>query len=112
MAKTEEKKTDLESTIRKIVSKIDQATSKLAQLKQDIKTLEGQLAALEKEQAEMDKIRQDSHAAYKIAKSDLELGLSGVRKALDILRDYYGAGSADVLQDDAKFGAFMQQPSP
>merc|ERR1719291_1387870 len=49
----------------------------------------------------MDKIRADSHAAYVEAKSDLELGLEGVRKALSVLRDYYG-GSA----------AFVQAPPP
>merc|ERR550525_385070 len=76
----------------------------------NIKTLEGELSALAKEQAEMDRIRQESHAAYTVAKADLELGLSGVRKALETLRDYYGAGSS-MLQDDSKFGEFMQQPA-
>merc|ERR1711997_936741 len=42
---------------------------------------------------------------------DLELGLSGVRKALGVLRDYYYGASASMLQDDSKFGAFMQQPA-
>merc|ERR1712137_215732 len=37
-------------------------------------------------------------------------GLTGVRKAVETLRDYYGAGAA-MLQDDSKFGAFMQQPA-
>merc|ERR1712238_586095 len=73
--------------------------------------LESEMGALAKEQAEMDKIRQEENADYTQAKSDLELGLSGVRKALDVLRDYYGAGSASMLQDDGKFGAFMQQPA-
>merc|ERR1719436_1198509 len=59
----------------------------------------------------MDKLRRDSHAEFTQAKADLELGLSGVRKALDTLRDYYGAGSASMLQDENKFGAFMQQPA-
>merc|ERR550525_282316 len=76
----------------------------------NIKTLEGELSALAKEQAEMDRIRQETHAEYSTAKADLELGLSGVRKALETLRDYYGAGSS-MLQDDSKFGEFMQQPA-
>merc|ERR1719197_1133390 len=42
------------------------------------------------------------------AKADLELGIEGVRKALEVLRNYYG--NAALLQDEAKFGAFMQQP--
>merc|ERR1719416_227129 len=56
----------------------------------------------------MDKIRQETHAEYSQAKADLELGLSGVRKALVTLRDYYG-GSASMLQSDS--GSVMQQPA-
>merc|ERR1712157_553282 len=56
----------------------------------------------------MGKIRMESHADYQTAKADLELGLSGVRKALSVLREYYG--SAAFLQD-GKFDAFMQQPA-
>merc|ERR1712038_1952512 len=40
-------------------------------------------------------------------------GLSGVRKALSVLRDYYG-GAASMMQEDSKPSAFMQrmqQPS-
>merc|ERR1719350_1489235 len=69
-----------------------------------------ELAALAGGQAEMDRIRQESHADYETAKGDLELGLSGVRKAVGVLRDYYG-GAASMLQDDTRFGAFLQQPA-
>merc|ERR1719421_1475644 len=60
----------------------------------------------------MDKVRQSSHADYARAKRDLTKGLDGVRKALGVLRDYYGGGAAAaaMLQDDDKFGSFMQQP--
>jgi len=110
IAKTEAKKGDLEEDLAKMTSKIDQATARSAQLTQEIQVLESELAALTKEQAQMDKIRQEEHADFETAKTDLELGLSGVRQALRTLRDYYGAGAA-MLQDDAKFGAFMQQPA-
>merc|ERR1712161_148764 len=86
------------------------ATARRAQLKEEVQVLESELAALTKEQAELDKIRQDTHAEYQTAKADLELGLSGVRQAVDTLREYYG-GAASMLQDDTKFGAFMQQPA-
>jgi len=108
MAKTEFKKSELEDDIAKMTSKIDTAAAKSAQFKQEIQELEAELAALSKEQAEMDSIRQETHADYEIAKADLELGLSGVRKALTTLRQYYG--SASLLQDN-KFDAFMQQPA-
>merc|ERR1712038_820000 len=110
IAKTEEKKGELEEDIAKMTSRIDKAAARSAQLKEDVKTLEAELAALASDQAEMDKIRQETHAAYVTAKADLELGLSGVRKAVGLLRDYYGA-SASMIQDESKFGAFMQQPS-
>merc|ERR1719410_2143028 len=113
MAKTEAKKAELEDDVSKMTSRIDKATARAAQLKEELKTLEGELAALAKEQAEMDSIRHEEHEDYTVAKADLELGLSGVRKALDVLREYYGgASSASMLQDDEKFGAFMQQPAP
>merc|ERR1719223_1151513 len=55
----------------------------------------------------MNAIRTESHAAFVQAKADLEFGLDGVRKALGVLREYYGgsAASAALVQDD------MQQPT-
>jgi len=110
ISKTEEKKGELEEDVAKQTSRIDKASARSAQLKEDVKKLEDELSALAREQAEMDKIRQESHADFVQAKADLELGLSGVRKAVGLLRDYYG-GAASMLQDDGKFGAFMQQPA-
>jgi len=110
MAKTEAKKGELEEDVAKQTSRIDKANARSAQLKEEVQVLESELAALAKEQAQMDKIRQESHADYQTAKADLDLGLNGVRQALITLRSYYG-GAAAMLQDDSKFGAFMQQPS-
>merc|ERR1719352_2110537 len=106
MAKTEAKKAELEGDVAKLTSKIDQAAATSAKRKEQVKELQAQLAALAKEQAEMDSIRSEQHADYTKAKADLELGLSGVGKALDVLRDYYGGAS--LIQDDT---AFMQQPA-
>merc|ERR1719231_702185 len=47
---------------------------------------------------------------YRGSSADLKAGLAGVQKALGVLREYYGG--AAFVQDDAHFGAFMQQPSP
>merc|ERR1719263_1786309 len=108
MAKTEAKKQELDDEIAKLTSKIDQNAAKSAQLKEEVKAAQEALAALAKEQAEMDKLRQEQNANYKVAKADLELGLGGVQKALEKLREYYGG--AALLQDD-NFGSFMQQPA-
>merc|ERR1712156_1078922 len=109
LAKTAAKKAELEEDVATQTSRIDKAAASSAQLKEDVKTLQAELTALAKGQAEMDRIRQESHAAFVTAKADLELGLAGVRKAIGVLRDYYGA-SASMLQDESKFGNFMQQP--
>jgi len=107
MAKTEAKKSDLQTEIGKLTSKIDQAAARSAQLKEEVKENQAELAALAKMQAEMDKIRSETHEAYTVAKTDLEQGLTGVRKALDVLKDYYGGAAAAMVQTDD----FMQQPA-
>merc|ERR1712113_135088 len=99
IAKTEAKKAELEEDVAKLTSKIDTAAARSAGLKEEVKELQAELASLAKLQAEMDNTRTESHAAYVQAKADLELGLEGVRKALAVLRDYYGsAASAALLQ--------------
>jgi len=109
LAKTKAKKEELDDDIAKLTVKIDQATSKSANLKEDVQELESELGALSKMQAEMDTIRSETHADYMTAKEDLTLGLEGVRKALSMLREYYG-GSA-LLQSGSQFAALMQQPA-
>jgi len=109
-AKTEAKKSELDDDIAQLTNKIDTAASQSAALKEDVVELEAELASIAKTQAEMDKIRQEQNGNYKVASSELKQGLGGVRKALSVLRDYYG-GAAALIQDD-KFNSFMQQPAP
>jgi chromosome segregation ATPase len=104
MSKTEAKKTELEGVISKLTSKIDLAAAKSAELKEEVKVLQSELATIAKQQAEMDAIRAEEKAAYDKAKAELELGITGVQKALSVLKDYYGSGAGD-------FDAFMQQPA-
>merc|ERR1719394_1794613 len=94
MEKTEAKKAELEEDVEKLTSKIDTAAARSAGLKEDVRELQAELAALAKLQKEMDVTRADENAAYVEAKADLELGLEGVRKALSVLRDYYGSSAA------------------
>merc|ERR1719265_2404927 len=57
----------------------------------------------------MDSIRAEEKAAFDTAKSELEMGISGVQKALGVLKDYYQGGGAAFVQ--GSFDAFMQQPA-
>merc|ERR1712048_518392 len=75
MAKTEEKKADLEGTVSKLTAKIDQDAATSAKRKEEVKELQARLAALAKEQTTMDQIRAEENADYMQAKEDLELGL-------------------------------------
>merc|ERR1712241_403410 len=99
MAKTGAKHGELTDDVAKLTAKLDQAESKVVSLTEDIKQLEAELAALAKSQSEMDKLRQEQNEDYLAASADLKLGLEGVRKALTVLRDYYG--SAALLQQPA-----------
>merc|ERR1740130_2429211 len=112
LAKTASKKQELGYDISKLTAKVDKAAAKSASLKDSVKTLQADLAVLAKSQAEMDSIRREQNGDYTQAKSDLELGLSGVRKALGVLRDYYGgAAAASMLQNGADMTFTMQQPA-
>ena len=51
----------------------------------------------------MDSTQVKQHEAYLTTKADQTLGLKGVRKALELLRNWYGG--AVLLQDETKFGA-------
>merc|ERR1719329_937314 len=99
-AKSEAKKAELDARIAKLTNKIDRSAARSASLKEEVVELEKELSALAKMQAEMDKIRAEQNADYQTAKAELEQGLGGVRKALDLLRGYYG--SAALLQQPAK----------
>jgi predicted nucleic acid-binding Zn-ribbon protein len=85
------------------------ATAKSAKLKGEVVELQAALAALAKEQADMDKLRTEQHADYVTAKADLELGLSGVRQALELLREYYGSAAAMLQQPEPPMPATFEK---
>jgi chromosome segregation ATPase len=102
MAKTEAKKSDLETTSEKLTNHIDKSSAKSAQLKEEVAVLQEELANLADEQAKMDGVRKEAHAVYLEEKATLDKGLAGIRKALELLRNYFGASaSASLVQTDA-----------
>lgn len=118
MGKTEAKKADLETGVSKLTNKIDKSAAKSADLKAQVKVLQEELAVAAKEQDAIDKVRLSEHDVYLKAKADLEAGLSGVRKALDILREYYAAKDEGSLLQTDRFDSMLQseaesgQPTP
>lgn len=91
---TKEKKDDLTATIESLSTKVDKASSMSMSLKEEVKETQAALAELLKSQAEANKVRSEQNALYVETKADLEQGLSGVRQAVKILRDYYSGDGA------------------
>merc|ERR1719310_1177181 len=108
MGKNKAKKEELDSDIGALSAKIDKASATSAQLKEEVATLQEELANLAKTTMEMDKARTDEHAAYELASTELQAGIDGVQKALEVLRSYYGSAS---LVQSGSFNSFMQQPA-
>jgi len=111
MGKSTIKHDDLEEDLSKLTANLDTSTSKVSELKSDIKQLESELAKLAKEQAELDKIRGEEKSDYETAKAELEPALEAIRKALTVLKDYYGSKGASLIEDASSFGSLMQQPA-
>eukprot|EP00928_Gymnodinium_smaydae_P003566 TRINITY_DN1126_c1_g2_i1.p1 TRINITY_DN1126_c1_g2~~TRINITY_DN1126_c1_g2_i1.p1 ORF type:complete len:702 (-),score=223.28 TRINITY_DN1126_c1_g2_i1:88-2193(-) len=112
MSKTTAKKDELDTDVSKLTTKIDQANARSNELKEEVRQLQKDVASMAKEQAEANKIREETHANYVAAKADLEQGLSGVRKALVVLRDYYAAKDdegAALLQSEGTQPAMPQK---
>jgi len=83
------------AAIEKLTTKIDQMTARSAQLKEEVAALQKALAELAKAQAEMDKIRGEEHEVFVSQKADMEQGIEGVKMALKVLNEYYGADHED-----------------
>lgn len=89
LAETRQKKADKEAEIEKISAKIDKMAARSKQLKTEVAGLQNELAELSKSQAEMDKIRAEEKAQYSSNKAETEKALTGVKKALSVLNEYY-----------------------
>merc|ERR1719503_68424 len=100
-SETKQKKLEKEHDISKLSTKIDSMTAKSAKLKEEVAELQKELAALASSQSEMDKIRAEEKALYDRNSAEMKAGISGVQKALSVLREFYakkesGAGNGIV----------------
>merc|ERR1719269_455589 len=83
------KRDDLTAESNKLSTKIAQDKAASAQLKEEVAALQAELASMAKAKAEADKLRAEEKAAYEKNSAEMELGIEGVKKALQVLRDYY-----------------------
>merc|ERR1719333_1293052 len=59
----------------------------------------------------MDKAREDAHAAFLEAKTDLEQGITGVQNALEVLRSFYGNEEGAALAQQPAKPVFHEKAS-
>merc|ERR1719245_2086205 len=93
-AETTAKKEEHTDDIEKMSTKIDQMTAQSARLKEEVAALQAELSKLVKAQADMDKIRAEEKETFEANKAEQEKGLTGIRTALKVLKDYYAGDSA------------------
>merc|ERR1719456_1016403 len=98
MSEATAKKDDLTAESDKLSTKIAQKKSASAKLKEEVATLQNELAGMAKAKAEADKLRSEEKAAYEKNSAEMELGIEGVKKALQVLKEYYA-------KDDKSHGA-------
>lgn len=92
---TTEKKADKSSEVAKLTTAIDKMTARIATLEEEVAELQKELANLAKAQAEYQAWYTKAEETYTTNKADLEAGLAGVKKALQVLGDYYAKGGAN-----------------
>lgn len=90
------RKDDKEAEVNKLSTVIDSKAAKTSQLKQEIADLQGGLANLAKAQGELMQIRSEEKAAYEHAKPEMVAGITAVKLATKILREYYAKGAGAV----------------
>jgi len=101
---SKQKQADKTGIKDKLKAKIDGMMSKSAMLKDQVATLLKELAALASAQTEMNNIRTKEKATFVKSKKEMEEGITGIKTALKVLRDYYGKKSDHDSADGAAGG--------
>merc|ERR1719478_1017641 len=91
MGETKKHKDSKETEKEKISTVIDTQTSKSMNIKRLVATLQKELVANQEVQQEMNKMRLAEKAIFEKTKPEIELGIEGVKKALQVLREYYSS---------------------
>lgn len=103
---TKTKTDELKYDVEKYSSKLEKAKSDSVSLKEEVLALNREVSEIVRSQGVADELRKKEYKVYVQSKADLEQGLSGVRVALKILRDYYASGTGA----GAAAASLAQQP--
>jgi len=98
----EAKRNKLQAESTKLSTRLEKAQAGIAALKGQIAELNKAVADIAASQKKMDGMRESEHAEYLKAKADFEQGVTGIRGALKVLRDFYASENE---------GAFVQEPA-
>jgi len=116
IAKTFERKAELEYDSGKLKTRIDQAAAAAAKLHGEVAELQQELSTLATAQKDMDSLRSLGHKAYLEARADLQQGLDAVRSAMRLLSDFYRAeadtAAAALFQDGESLATDMSSVGP
>jgi len=93
LSETNAKKHEKSAEVEKLTTQIETMTARAAKLKEEVADLQKALAELAAAQAEMNKLRDEEAADYGTNKATMEQGLEGVKLALKILEELYGAAT-------------------
>jgi len=84
-----EKREDAETAINKLSVKIEQGVAMVAKLSEEVVVLQDELSKTAGSQQKIDLIRADELKVYEADKVEMEQGLAGIKKALQVLKEYY-----------------------
>jgi hypothetical protein len=101
---TTAKKDDLTASSDKLSTKIAQDKAASAKLKEEAATLQKELAGMASAKAEADKLRSEENAAYSKNSAEMKQGIEGVKKALQVLKEYYAKDASHGAAEGAGSG--------
>jgi len=104
MAEATAKNDDLQAENDSLSTKIAQKKASSTKLKEEVATLQSELAAGAKAKADADALRAEEKAAYDKNSAEMKQGINGVKKALQVLKDYYAKDASHGSSEGAGSG--------
>jgi len=101
-SETKSKKDQKTHQIDKLATRIASKKTNSARLQEEMATLAKENSELSAAQLEGDRIRSDESTLYKKNRAEMKAGISGVKKALSVLKEYYAQEGESRTDSDKK----------